>query len=144
MKKFFALFLAIPMLFLASCDNETKRSLGIVRNTPDEYAVIKHPPLSVPPSFELNPPEENAKPREVDTTIQFAPKDDKEKVSNPKKESNEMSDADKKFSSKFNKYKKRSDIRGVISEENKKEEESRKELQKKRKANPLEVIKSWF
>lgn len=149
------IFILLPLLaasfFIASCDNETKRSLGIVRKTPDEYAVLKHPPLSVPPSFELNPPGDRPQARKADLEVKFTKKkgttekkpSDKE-VSTKKPSTKSASDGDKKFSSKFKKYKKRSDIRDVISEENAKEEQKQKEMNKNKKESALEVIKGWF
>lgn len=149
------IFILLPLLaasfFIASCDNATKRSLGIVRKTPDEYAVLKHPPLSVPPSFELNPPGESPKARKADLEVKFTKKKDtaekesaNEKVSTKKPATKPASDADKKFSSKFKKYKKRSDIREVITEENAQEEKHQQEVQKNKKESAWEVIKGWF
>ncbi len=149
------IFILLPLLaasfFIASCDNETKRSLGIVRKTPDEYAVLKHPPLSVPPSFELNPPGDKPKARKADLEVKFTKKKDTTEKKSADKESSakkpatkSASDADKKFSSKFKKYKKRSDIRDVLSEESAQEEREQKEVQKNKKKSALEVIKGWF
>lgn len=145
MKKFLTLAVLASSLFISSCDNEMKKSLGIVRNTPNEYAVMKHPPLSVPPSFELTPPSEKPQPRKVDTEVKFTKKKTSEKKPADKKEKPQgMTNADKKFSSKFAKYKKRSDIRDVISKEQVEEEKLQKEIQSKKKKSALEVIKGWF
>jgi hypothetical protein len=142
--------LILASFFIASCDNETKRSLGIIRKTPDEYTVLKHPPLSVPPSFELNPPGERPQPKKEDLEVKFTKKKEsvsgkKAKKSISKKETSvSMSDGDKKFSSKFKKYKKRSDIREVLKKEGIKEEKQQLELDKKKKDSAWEKIKSWF
>jgi hypothetical protein len=142
--------LILASFFIASCDNETKRSLGIIRKTPDEYTVLKHPPLSVPPSFELNPPGEKSKPRKGDLEVKFTKKKESISGKNTKKDvskktySESMSGGDKKFSSKFKKYKKRSDIREVLKEEGVKEEKQQLELDKKKKDSAWEKIKSWF
>lgn len=44
-------------LLLASCSGtEVKESLGLTRESPDEFKVVSRPPLSVPPEFNLRPP----------------------------------------------------------------------------------------
>ena len=40
---------------LGACD--VARTLGIDREGPDEFAVLRHAPLTVPPDFRLRPPE---------------------------------------------------------------------------------------
>ena len=40
---------------LGACD--VARTLGIDRQGPDEFAVLRHAPLTVPPDFRLRPPE---------------------------------------------------------------------------------------
>ena len=141
--------LILASFFIASCDNETKRSLGIIRKTPDEYTVLKNPPLSVPPSFELNPPGDKPKDRKGNLEIEFT-KNKKGTSGSEKTLPNKappaasMSDGDKKFSSKFKKYKKRSDIRDVLNEEGVEEEKQQIELEKKKKNSAWETIKGWF
>ncbi len=62
MKQKSQIFALISTLFiLSSCDPATKRYLGIDRQSPDEYAVVKAAPLSVPPNFNLTPPNEATK-----------------------------------------------------------------------------------
>jgi hypothetical protein len=142
--------LILASLFIASCDNETKRNLGITRKTPDEYTVLKSPPLSVPPSFELNPPGDNTQAKKEDLEVTFTKKKESVPVNKTKKDasknapSGSMSDGDKKFSSKFTKYNKRSDIREVLKKEGIKEEKRQLELDKKRKDSAWKKIKSWF
>lgn len=44
---------------LAACSGSSvKQSLGLKRNNPDEFQVVSHPPLSVPPIYHLRPPME--------------------------------------------------------------------------------------
>ena len=69
---FFAGLLAISLVtFLGGCQN-TKESLGIgTRDVPDEFAVIKQEPLTLPPDYSLRPPQPGAprpQTREADAT----------------------------------------------------------------------------
>lgn len=52
-------------LALGACQS-TKRALGLTKNTPDEFAVVSHGPLVMPPDFNLRPPVPNAdRPQEL-------------------------------------------------------------------------------
>ena len=59
------LFLLTPLVLLSisgltACEG-AKESLGIgVRNVPDEFAVIKNEPLTLPPNYKLSPPHPGA------------------------------------------------------------------------------------
>lgn len=47
----------IAALALAACSGgSVKETLGLEREAPDEFRVVSHPPLSVPPVFNLRPP----------------------------------------------------------------------------------------
>ena len=48
------------VLVLSACDDSTKRSLGLSRTSPDEFAVLKRAPLSQPPDYNLRPPRPGA------------------------------------------------------------------------------------
>ena len=49
---------------LGACD--VARTLGIDRQGPDEFSVLRHAPLSVPPDFRLRPPDPGAvRPQEL-------------------------------------------------------------------------------
>lgn len=52
------LLLLLPPL-LAGCA-ETKEAFGLTSKPPDEFAVVDHPPLSMPPDFALRPPRPGA------------------------------------------------------------------------------------
>lgn len=41
---------------LAGCGGDVRRSLGLTKQSPDEFRVVSRAPLSVPPSFSLRPP----------------------------------------------------------------------------------------
>lgn len=44
-------------LALAACSS-VKKELGVSRNSPDEFAVVKRAPLTLPPDYALRPPAE--------------------------------------------------------------------------------------
>lgn len=53
------------VLALGGCEG-TADSLGFGRNSPDEFAVVDRPPLSLPPDYDLRPPRPGApRPQEV-------------------------------------------------------------------------------
>ncbi len=64
-----ALAPAAPALALAvllgACE-QTRETLGLVKQIPDEYQVVAHPPLSMPPDINLRPPRPGA-PRPQET-----------------------------------------------------------------------------
>ena len=49
-----ALF-SIIVVVTTGC-SQTKKSLGLERERPDEFTVLDHPPLSMPPGIGLKPP----------------------------------------------------------------------------------------
>lgn len=56
---------ACALTLLTGCSG-TADALGLGRNTPDEFAVVDRPPLSLPPSYDLRPPQPGApRPQEV-------------------------------------------------------------------------------
>ncbi len=61
MKSKHLLILSATLLALAGC-NDVCETVGLVNTPPDEFAVIDHPPLSMPPDFELRPPRPGAQP----------------------------------------------------------------------------------
>ncbi|MBL1147651.1 MAG: DUF3035 domain-containing protein [Pseudomonadota bacterium] len=50
--------------FVSGC-SQVKQELGIGRNSPDEFAVVKRAPLSLPPEYNLLPPDPNKPHTEV-------------------------------------------------------------------------------
>lgn len=53
-------FALIAVLCVSACGDKTKEKLGLTRQSPDEFTVVKRAPLSVPPEFSLRPPEPGA------------------------------------------------------------------------------------
>lgn len=45
----------VAVLMLAAC-SDVKEELGVGRNSPDEFTVIKRAPLTLPPDYTLRPP----------------------------------------------------------------------------------------
>ena len=54
MKKIINLF--VLFLLLSSCEN-VKKGLGIKKDVPDEFLIEKRNPLTMPPNFDLLPPD---------------------------------------------------------------------------------------
>ena len=50
------MLLALAALALSGCQS-VKKELGVGRNSPDEFAVVKRAPLSMPPDYTLRAPE---------------------------------------------------------------------------------------
>jgi len=66
------LLVLLPALaLLAGCGEEMKKSFGLGKNAPDEFAVVRRAPLSLPPDFALRPPQPGAiRPQEGTATDQ--------------------------------------------------------------------------
>lgn len=56
--KIFSL-LCVATLSLAACGG-AKEKLGLTKKSPDEFAVVKRAPLSMPPDYSLRPPQPGA------------------------------------------------------------------------------------
>lgn len=57
--------LVVAALALGAC-GETKKSLGLERQPPDEFKVVTRAPLALPPDFNLRPPQPGAeRPQEI-------------------------------------------------------------------------------
>ena len=59
MKK--AILSLILILSMSACSMD-KQSMGLGRQTPDEFVVMKRQPLSMPPDYNLSPPEPGKEP----------------------------------------------------------------------------------
>ena len=49
---------------LSACAS-AKRTFGLENKAPDEFAVVSRPPLSIPPDFNLRPPQPGAEPQQI-------------------------------------------------------------------------------
>ncbi|MBT5297365.1 MAG: DUF3035 domain-containing protein [Rhodospirillaceae bacterium] len=56
---------------VAGCES-AKKAFGGGKRAPDEFVVYKRPPLSLPPSFGLRPPDANAQPPALTNTTNVA------------------------------------------------------------------------
>ena len=56
---------AAALAGLAGCSGGTRQALGLVRSSPDEFAVVAKAPLVLPPDFGLRPPIPGAPPLTV-------------------------------------------------------------------------------
>jgi hypothetical protein len=45
---------------LGGCGNQVRQALGMTKRSPDEFQVVAHAPLTLPPDFNLRPPEPGA------------------------------------------------------------------------------------
>lgn len=57
----------LPILLISTCTvlslsacSDTREALGLTNTPPDEFAVVDHPPLSLPPDYALRPPRPGA------------------------------------------------------------------------------------
>ena len=68
----FRLIALLPLLaLLGGCGEEMRKSFGLGKNAPDEFQVVRRAPLSLPPDFQLRPPQPGAvRPQEGSTTEQ--------------------------------------------------------------------------
>ncbi|HET6223803.1 MAG TPA: DUF3035 domain-containing protein, partial [Dongiaceae bacterium] len=59
------------LVALTGCGNQIRESLGLNKQSPDEFAVVAHAPLTLPPDFNLRPPQPGApRPQEGTTADQ--------------------------------------------------------------------------
>jgi hypothetical protein len=68
-KMLLPMVLATAVLSLGACDT-MKRELGMGRHSPDEFAVVKRAPLSLPPDYALRPPSTDYLPPASESTQQ--------------------------------------------------------------------------
>ena len=52
------ILVVFSLVMLTGCSSGTKRKLGLEAHAPDEFSVISHPELIVPPHFRLRSPED--------------------------------------------------------------------------------------
>src|SRR5215813_7698530 len=48
------------MLALCGCGNGVRQALGMTKQSPDEFQVVAHAPLTLPPDYSLHPPQPGA------------------------------------------------------------------------------------
>ena len=70
MKRKSILFAAIALSLSLSACSDVKKELGIGRNSPDEFMVVKRAPLTLPPDYDLRPPAEGSAPPAAEASTQ--------------------------------------------------------------------------
>ena len=59
--------MSIGFFLILGCEN-AKETIGLTKQSPDEFAVVTRAPLSIPPKFDLRPPKPGAdRPQETAT-----------------------------------------------------------------------------
>lgn len=56
------LVLGTALLALTACSGTVQENLGLGKNQPDEFQVVRRAPLTLPPDYSLRPPEPGAPP----------------------------------------------------------------------------------
>lgn len=110
------LIVALGVLALSSCGS-IKKDLGIARNSPDEFTVVKQAPLSVPPEYNLVPPVD----REdmVEKLQSRSPSEQARRaVLGQTNTSEDKSESDEVFMGKLKTDDAQADIRKLIEEDN--------------------------
>jgi hypothetical protein len=103
--------LLLPLL-LTGCD-DTKKALGFEKSVPDEYRVVSHPPLSLPPEYALRPPRAGAAgPQDME-----APDRAQRALIGPPSETKNLKNGEKDFLEEAGIDKVPPDIRETISSE---------------------------
>lgn len=120
MMKTRASFLALPALLAAalmlSACSSVKKELGVGRNSPDEFTVVKRAPLTLPPDYEVRPPmDPNAPPPpQQSATVQA-----KQEILGKESGSPAVADkAEQAFLARAGAEGAKADIRKTIDEEN--------------------------
>lgn len=105
-------YLLVCSLVIQGCSQDLKDSMGMSRSAPDEYQVLKRPPLSVPPDFSLEPPKDGEEDNNKNAAIK------KDKTLSPSNDNNaSLSESDKRFMKRTNKFYKNSSDKSDITEE---------------------------
>lgn len=68
----FTLLLGASFALLLSGCSSARESLGLTRSAPDEFMVVKHAPLAMPPDYNLRPPAPGAPRPQEQSTDQLA------------------------------------------------------------------------
>ena len=112
-KKFVFGALMGACLALAACGS-VKQELGVARNSPDEFSVVKRAPLTLPPDYSLRPPGSPTETPSAAETTNAA----KEAVLGKSEAAVEKGDSDKALLTKMGTGTANSDIRKQIDEDN--------------------------
>lgn len=104
------------LIAVSACSSSVKRTLGLSKTSPDEYAVLRQPPLSMPPSDYLLPPADQGK--QVSNQVQDETAEEILLGKGAKKASTQsLSSSDRSFIGMTNDIAKRSDIKEEITKD---------------------------
>src|SRR5262245_7811626 len=67
-----SLVAAVAMLSLSGCGNQIRQALGMTKHSPDEFLTVAHAPLTLPPDYNLRPPQPGAPRAQEGTASQQA------------------------------------------------------------------------
>lgn len=70
MRSRIVLFTAVIAVLSLSACSDVKKEMGIGRNSPDEFMVVKRAPLTLPPDYDLRPPMEGMAPPATEASTQ--------------------------------------------------------------------------
>jgi len=104
------------LIGLSACTS-VKKDLGIARNSPDEFSVIKRAPLSVPPEYNLVPPVSKADKSEV-VEEQSAEETARQSLMGSAAPAADEAESDKVFLAKLKTDSAKENVRNLIDEEN--------------------------
>ena len=104
------------VLLTASC-SDIKKDLGIARNSPDEFTVVKRAPLSLPPEYNLVPPLKKGETSDVVENKSTTTKA-KEVLFGEIENNENLNEGDKTFLTKLKVEDAKDDIRKLIDEDN--------------------------
>ena len=111
-----ALLAGLAALTLTACSS-AKETLGLTKHSPDEFAVIKRAPLTMPPNYALRPPQPGApRPQEQASATQ-ARQTVFGEVDETQAQPEIQSSAEELFLQHAGADQARSDIRQVVNEE---------------------------
>ncbi len=115
----------MSLISIAACSN-FKSTLGLNKVSPNEYTVLRQPPLSMPPSDYMLPPAEQSQdaPRELRSEtgeeILYG------KTSKNVSSDSSLSQSDRKFLANTDHVKKNEDIKEILTQDNAPKDQAKK------------------
>lgn len=108
------LILGLSLICALSACSINKQSLGLGKNSPDEFVVMKRKPLSMPPDYNLTPPKPGTKSNQQSNTSAEA---ERILFGSNEVESKDFSKSDKSFLDDINATDTQANIRDIVNEE---------------------------
>lgn len=114
MKAFKNAVLMVAALALMTGCSSVKRELGVARNSPDEFTVVKRAPLTLPPDYTLRAPVDDS----LSSSTSAVPQQTKEALFGKTEDNAGVASADKAFLDKLGTANADPSIRSEINREN--------------------------